>query len=125
MTADMLVCHFVGGYISRDLSYHLPSLFFPPILNLPLSLPGICLHQYQVTRFQIHCAYFSVVVPFLSACFHGGLGLCLPQGTPQSISHRSYVHIHTPGRGLSHGGLVAANGGDDKVDREPRPSSKH
>ena len=39
-----LVCHFVGGYISRDLLHHLPSLFFPPILNLPLSLPGIHLH---------------------------------------------------------------------------------
>ena len=27
--------------------------------------------------------------------------------------------------GLSHGGLIAANGGEDKVDREPRPLSKH
>ena len=41
---SMLVRHFIGGYISRDLSYHLPGLFFPPILNLPLSLPGIHLH---------------------------------------------------------------------------------
>ena len=29
------------------------------------------------------------------------------------------------GRGLSHGGLIAANGGEDKVDPEPRPLSKH
>ena len=41
---SILVHHFVGGYISHDLSYHLPSLFFPPILDLLLSLPGICLH---------------------------------------------------------------------------------
>ena len=41
---SMLVCHFVGGDVSSNLAHHLPSLFFPPILNLPLSLPGICLH---------------------------------------------------------------------------------
>ena len=41
---SMLVHHFVGRYISCDLLYHLPSLFIPPILNLPLSLPGIHLH---------------------------------------------------------------------------------
>ena len=29
------------------------------------------------------------------------------------------------GGGLSHGGLVAANGGEDKINQEPRPSSKH
>ena len=59
-------------------------------------------------------------------CFCSGLGLCLPQGAPQSISHRSYIHIiHIPGRGLSCGGLIAANSGEDKVDQEPRPSSKH
>ena len=29
------------------------------------------------------------------------------------------------GRGLSCGGLVAANGGEDKVDRDPRPTSEH
>ena len=37
----------------------------------------------------------------------------------------NYVHIHMLGRGLSHGGLVAANSGEDKVDWEPRPSSEH
>ena len=41
---SMLDCHFIGGYISCNMLYHLPSLFFPPILDLPLSLPGICLH---------------------------------------------------------------------------------
>ena len=41
---SMLVHHFIGGHISCNLSYHFPSLFFPPILNLPLCLPGICLH---------------------------------------------------------------------------------
>ena len=40
---SVLVRHFVGGHISCDLSWHLPSLFIPPILNLPLSLPGICI----------------------------------------------------------------------------------
>ena len=29
------------------------------------------------------------------------------------------------GRGLSHGGLIAAIGGEDKVNWEPRPMSKH
>ena len=27
--------------------------------------------------------------------------------------------------GLSHGDLIVANGGEDKVDREPRPLSEH
>ena len=121
----MLVHHFVGGDIICDLLYHLPSLFIPPILNLPLSLPGICLHKYQVARFQIHCAYFSVILIFLLACFCGGLGLCLPKGAPQSICHRSYIHVHTPDRGLSYGGLIAAIGGEDEVNQEPRLSLKH
>ena len=30
--------------------------------------------------------------------------------------------MHIPGRGLSCGCLIAANGGEDKVDQEPRPS---
>ena len=34
---SVLVCHFVRGDISHNLMYHLPSLFFPPILDLPLS----------------------------------------------------------------------------------------
>ena len=41
------LCWFVTskeGTISHDLTHHLPSLFFPPILDLPLSLPGISLH---------------------------------------------------------------------------------
>ena len=29
------------------------------------------------------------------------------------------------GRGLSHWGLTAANGGEEKVNQEPRPSSEH
>ena len=29
------------------------------------------------------------------------------------------------GRGLSHGGLIAANSGEDKIDWEPRLSSEH
>ena len=29
------------------------------------------------------------------------------------------------GRGLSCGGLIAANGGEDKVNQEPKPMSKH
>ena len=30
-----------------------------------------------------------------------------------------------PDRGISHGGLIAANGGEDKVNWEPRPLFKH
>ena len=41
---SMLVHHFVRGDISCNLMHHLPSLFFPPILDLPLSLKSICLH---------------------------------------------------------------------------------
>ena len=67
----------------------------------------------------------SVIVPFLSMCFSSQLGLHLLQGAPQLVSHRSYINIHIPGRGLSHGGLIAANSGEDEVDWEPRPSSKH
>ena len=77
------------------------------------------------TRFQVHCTYFSVIVPFLLVCFHSWLGLCLLQGSPQSIPHRSYIHIHTFSRGLSCGGLIGANSGEDKVDWEPRLSSEH
>ena len=36
---SVLVHHFIGGDVSCNLAYHLPSLFFPPILDLPLSLP--------------------------------------------------------------------------------------
>ena len=41
---SMLVHHFVRGDVCHDLMHHLPSLLFPPILDLPLSLPGICFH---------------------------------------------------------------------------------
>ena len=35
-----------------------------------------------------------------------------------------HTHPHLS-RGLSHGDLIAANGGEDKVNWEPRPSYKH
>ena len=41
---SILVCHFVRGDVSCNLMHYLPSLFFPPILDLPLSFPGIHLH---------------------------------------------------------------------------------
>ena len=41
---SMLVHHFIRGDVSRNLMHHLPSLFFPPILDLPLSLKSIHLH---------------------------------------------------------------------------------
>ena len=41
---SMLVHHFIRGDVCCNLTHHLPGLFFPPILDLPLSLPGICLH---------------------------------------------------------------------------------
>ena len=42
-----------------------------------------------------------------------------------NLSQTEATHVHTLGRGLSHGGLAAANGGEVKVNQEPRPSSKH
>ena len=39
--------------------------------------------------------------------------------------YRSYIFIHMADGGLSHGGLIAANGGEDEVDQVPRPSSEH
>ena len=53
------------------------------------------------------------------------IGFVPPTGWSSSFMYRSYVHIHMLSRGLSHGGLIAANCGEDKVDWEPRPSSKH
>ena len=41
---SVLVHHFVRGDVSCNLMHHLPSLFFPPILDPPLSLPGIHLY---------------------------------------------------------------------------------
>ena len=38
---------------------------------------------------------------------------------------RRYIFIHMLGRGVSHGGLIAANGVEEKVNQEPRPTSKH
>ena len=40
----VLLHHFLIGDVSHDLMHHLPSLFFPPILDLPLSLPDIHLY---------------------------------------------------------------------------------
>ena len=37
----------------------------------------------------------------------------------------SYIHVHTLGGGLSCGGLIAANSGEDKVNQDTRPLSKH
>ena len=53
------------------------------------------------------------------------IGLAPPIGQSSIYPYGSYIHVHLLGRGLSYGGLVAANGGEDKVDWEPRPSSKH
>ena len=89
-----------------------------PSRHLPSLVPG---HQVSSSL----CLFFHVIVPFLLVCFSSWLGLHLPQGTPQSIPYRSHIHVHTPGGGLSHGGLIAANSGEDKVDWEPRPLSKH
>ena len=124
---SVLVHHFIGGDVSCDLVHHLPSLFFPPILDLPLFLPGICLSL--VLGCQVSsspCLFFCHSTISVGVLPCSWLDLCnFLQGTPQSISHRIYIHVHTPGGGLSHGGLIVANGGEDKVDQEPRPSSKH
>ena len=108
----------------HDLSYHLPSLFFPPILDLPLSLsrhlpslvPGC-------NRFQIHCPYFSVIVPFLLACFLQWIGPAPPTGCSSIyLSQKLHTCPHSWQRPLSCGGLIAANGGEDEVNWEPRLS---
>ena len=52
-----------------------------------------------------------------------GLAPCI--GWSSIILDGSYIFVHTIGRGLSCGGLTAANGGEEKVDWEPRPMSKH
>ena len=41
---SVLLSHLVRGDICCNLMHHLPSLFFAPILDLPLSLKTICLH---------------------------------------------------------------------------------
>ena len=88
-----------------------------PSRHLPSIVPGC-----QVSS-SLHL--FSVIVPFLLVCFCSWLGLHLPQGGPQSIPYGSYVHVHMLSRGFCCGGLIAANSGEDKVNQEPRPSSKH
>ena len=89
-----------------------------PSRHPPSLVPG---HQVSDSWHLLFCHSTA----FVSACLCSQLGLCLPQGAPQLVSHRCYIGIHFPGGGLSHGGLIAANGGEDKVDWEPRPSSKH
>ena len=87
----------------------------------------IFLFPFQASAFtSTRSPGFKFTVPiFLLACFCSQLDLHLPQGTPQLVPHRSDVHVHIPSGGLSHGGLVAANSGEDEVDWEPRPLSKH
>ena len=102
---------------SQVSSSHLSLIFLFPSRHLPWLVPG-----HQVSS-SLHL--FSVVVMFLLVCFHSSLGLHLPQGGPQSIPYGSYIHVHTLSGGLSCGGLIAANGGEDKVDQEPRLSSEH
>ena len=41
---SVLVHHFIRGDVCCSLMHHLPSLLFPPVLDLPLSLKSICLH---------------------------------------------------------------------------------
>ena len=41
---SVLVCHFIRGDVCCNLMHHLPGLFFPPILDLLLSLKSIYLH---------------------------------------------------------------------------------
>ena len=69
--------------------------------------------------------FFCCSTIFCLHASHHWLGFCLLQGGPQSVPYKSYIHIHMLGRGLSWWGLIAANGGEDIVDQEPRPTSEH
>ena len=122
----MLVQHFAGGHVCHNLMHHLPSLLFPPILDLPLSLPGLCLHWYQVTRFQVHCTHLSVVVTISVCMLLLSIGLAPPVGEVLNLSCTEAMYTSTCLVEASlMGGLIVANDGEDKVNWEPRPMSKH
>ena len=65
-----LVCHFIRGDISCDLMHYLPSLFFPPILDLPLSLPGIAFTSTRSPGFRFTAPIFLLYYHF---CWHASM----------------------------------------------------
>ena len=102
---------------SQVSSSHLSLMFL-----FPLKASAFTSTRSPGFKFTVH---LSVIVPFLSVCLHCWLGLHLLQGSPQSILDGSYIFVHMIGGGLSHRGLTAAKGGEEKVNWEPRPMSKH
>ena len=119
----MLVCHFIRGDICNDLMHHLPSILFPPILDLPLSLKTAAFTSTRLPGFK-----FAVPVFLLyHFCRHASTTdwACASHRAVLNLPHMEtmYSSIHLVEASL--GGLVAANSGEGKVDWEPRPSSKH
>ena len=55
---SVLVHQFIGGVVCCDLMHHLPSLFFPPILYLPLSLPGSAFTSTRLPGFKFTTPIF-------------------------------------------------------------------
>ena len=88
-----------------------------PSRHAPSLVPGCQVSDSQCLLFCHSTAFVGMLLRLI--------GPVPPSGTPQLVSHRCYIGIHFPGRDLSCGGLAAANGGEDKDNQEPRPSSKH
>ena len=88
-----------------------------PSRHLPSLVPG---HQVSSLLHLFFC-HNTVSVGMLLWL----IGPVPPAVHSQSIPYGSHVHVYTPGGGLSHGGLIAANGGGDEGNQEPRPSSEH
>ena len=84
---------------------------------MPSLVPG---HQASssLSLFFCHSTISVCMLPQL-------IGLVPPTGQSSIYPIWKLCNIHMLGRGLSHGSLVTANGGEDKVNQEPRPSSKH
>ena len=94
-TCDCVVLanHFIWEDVCWNLMHHLTRVFLLPVLNLPLSLKGVSLHQGQIARLQIHSSYFSVRVQFLSLGFCHWLGLSFLEGGPQLFVDSIHPHI--------------------------------
>ena len=115
----MLVCHLVRGDICCDLMHHLPSLFFPPILDLPL--PSLVPDHQASSSLHLFFCCSTISVGMLPLSI--GLAPLKGQSSIYAV-WKLCTHPHTCWRPLSWG-LIAANNGEDKVNQEPRPTSKH
>ena len=82
-----------------------------PSRHLPSLVPS---HQASSSLciFFCHSTVSVSMLPWL-------IGPAPPAGCSSIYPSQSYVHVHSPGKGLSYGGLIAANSGEDKVEWEP------